>query len=89
MVETVTIHFVEGKQVPQQKVTKKPTEIIIEETSSNHRVSLEYIENEKVWQATWVNNRGNKRRMRYGGYSNVENVISIVREEADKRFLNS
>lgn len=89
MIETFTCHFVDGETILQQKVTNRRPEIIIEETSSNHRVSLEYIEHENMWQATWINNRGNRRRMRYYGFSNVERVKSIVIEDADKKWLNS
>ena len=86
-VETSTYHFIDGKNVlVSTRISGPANEIIIEETDSNHRVSLEYIEHEKMWLATWINNRGNKRRMRYG-FSNVERMKSIVIEDADKKWL--
>lgn len=62
------------------------TEIIIEETSSNHQVSLEYIKHQDMWLATWMNNSGFMRKMRYMGYSNVEDVKSMACADADKSF---
>lgn len=87
-VETSTYHFIDGKNVlVSTRISGPDNEIIIEETDSNHEVSLEYIEHENTWQATWMNNRGNRRRMRYHGFSDVERVKSIVIEDADKKWL--
>ena len=89
-VETSTYHFIDGKNVlVSTRISGPDNEIIIEETDSNHQVSLEYIEHENMWQATWINNRGIRRRMRYYGFSDVERVKSIViDEDANKKWLN-